>query len=85
MNLNETPLFTLGLINVPVNQTNYFLPSQEATKTQVYMAADYSTIEKVDIIGDMKSAWDNFIESGQVWALLIGLFIGYGFRSMTSF
>ena len=33
-------------------------------------------------VGD---AWDNFIESGQVWALLIGIIIGYIFRSITAY
>lgn len=38
-----------------------------------------------DVLGRMGSAWNNFIKTGQVWALLIGLIIGYFFRSMTSF
>ena len=29
--------------------------------------------------------WTNFIESGQVWALLIGFGIGYAFRGLTSY
>ncbi len=33
-------------------------------------------------VGD---AWNNFIESGQVWALLVGIFIGYLFRSITAY
>ncbi len=32
-----------------------------------------------------QSAWDNFIQSGQVWALIIGFFVGYVFRSITSY
>lgn len=31
------------------------------------------------------NAWDNFIESGQVWALGIGLILGYIFRSFTAY
>ncbi|RMF22728.1 MAG: hypothetical protein D6756_10025, partial [Cyanobacteria bacterium J083] len=38
-----------------------------------------------DIIGDLKAAFDNFVESGQIYALLIGLFVGYIFKSFTSF
>ena len=38
-----------------------------------------------DVLGKMQDAWTNFIDSGQVWALLIGLFIGYVFRSFTSY
>ncbi len=42
-------------------------------------------IEDPDILGDMQAAWQNFIESGQVWALIIGLFIGYVFKGFTSY
>lgn len=34
---------------------------------------------------DLQGAWDNFIQSGQVWALLIGFVVGYIFRSITSY
>jgi hypothetical protein len=32
-----------------------------------------------------ENAWNNFIQSGQVWALIIGFIIGYVFRSITSY
>lgn len=38
-----------------------------------------------DILGQISNWWSNFIKSGQVWALIIGLTIGYVFRGMTSF
>ncbi len=31
------------------------------------------------------NAWDNFIESGQVWALGIGFILGYIVRSLTAY
>ena len=43
------------------------------------------TIEDPDIIGQMEDAWYNFIDSGQVWALLIGLFIGYSVKGLISY
>jgi hypothetical protein len=48
----------------------------------VFLAQDFS---QFDIIADFQEAWTNFVESGQVWALLIGLFLGYIFKSFTSF
>ncbi len=42
-------------------------------------------IEDPDILGQMESAWNNFVETGQIWAMLIGIFFGYIFRSFTSF
>lgn len=39
-----------------------------------------------DTLGStVQGAWDNFIQSGQVWALLIGFVVGYIFRSITSY
>lgn len=33
-----------------------------------------------DIMGRIKDAWDNFVETGQIWALIIGMVLGYLFR-----
>ena len=38
-----------------------------------------------DVLGQMQRAFNNFIQSGQVWALLIGLVVGYMFKGMSSF
>jgi hypothetical protein len=37
-----------------------------------------------DIGSDLSKAWNNFIESGQWIALIVGLFLGYLFRTFTS-
>ncbi|MDJ0687032.1 MAG: hypothetical protein QNJ41_00835 [Xenococcaceae cyanobacterium MO_188.B32] len=42
-------------------------------------------IEDPDVLGQMQDAWNNFIETGQVWALLIGMFFGYLFKSLTNY
>lgn len=41
--------------------------------------------EDPDILGQMQDAWNYFVSSGQVWALLIGFFLGYAFRNLTSY
>lgn len=38
-----------------------------------------------DILGDMGKLWNTFIESGQVWALLIGIAVGYMVRGLTAY
>lgn len=43
------------------------------------------TVRDPDVLGQMQAAFNNFIESGQVWALLIGLVLGYLFRSFTAY
>jgi len=39
-------------------------------------AAWLLAVEDPDVLGQMRDMWNVFIESGQVWALLIGLFLG---------
>ena len=43
------------------------------------------TINDPDVLGQMQRAWNNFVLTGQVWALLIGLVIGYILRGLTSY
>ncbi|MEL6162114.1 MAG: hypothetical protein AAFR18_23150 [Cyanobacteria bacterium J06627_32] len=38
-----------------------------------------------DLIGDTGTMLKGFYESGQMWALLIGIVIGYGFKSFASY
>ncbi|MEM8504220.1 MAG: hypothetical protein AAF716_13835 [Cyanobacteria bacterium P01_D01_bin.1] len=38
-----------------------------------------------DLVGDTGVMLRGFYESGQMWALLIGLVIGYGFKSFSSY
>ncbi len=53
---------------------NYLLPVSSLLAQQ---------IEDPDILGQIQDAWKNFIETGQVWALLIGMFFGYTFKGFT--
>jgi hypothetical protein len=39
---------------------------------------------KDDLFNNMGQSWNNFIQSGQVWALCIGFVLGYLFRGITS-
>ncbi|HEY9819190.1 MAG TPA: hypothetical protein V6D35_00225 [Candidatus Sericytochromatia bacterium] len=43
------------------------------------------TPANTDLLANVQNAWSNFVSTGQIWALLIGLALGYLFRSMTSF
>ncbi|HIK46482.1 MAG TPA: hypothetical protein IGR64_16615 [Leptolyngbyaceae cyanobacterium M65_K2018_010] len=38
-----------------------------------------------DILGDLANAWKTFIDSGQVWALIIGIVLGYMIRNLTAY
>ncbi len=43
------------------------------------------TVNDPDLLGQIQKAWNNFVETGQIWALLIGLVIGYLIRNLTSY
>ena len=53
---------------------NYLLPASTLLA---------QAIEDPDILGQIQDAWYNFIDSGQVWALVIGMFFGYTFKGFT--
>lgn len=38
-----------------------------------------------NLMGRIEKAYNNFVQTGQVWALLIGVVIGYMIRSLTSY
>jgi hypothetical protein len=38
-----------------------------------------------NLISQIQKTWNHFIHTGQVWALLIGLVIGYLIRNLTSY
>jgi hypothetical protein len=63
--------FVQGMVEI---NHNYLLPVTSLLAQQ---------IEDPDILGQIQDAWYNFIDSGQVWALLIGTFFGYTFKGFT--
>ena len=68
-------LFNDQFIQVMIDvHHNYLLPISSLLAQQ---------IEDPDILGQIQDAWWNFIDSGQVWALLIGMFFGYIFKGFT--
>lgn len=42
-------------------------------------------IKQTDLAGDVQRAFNNFVKTGQVWAFLIGLVLGYFVKTFTSF
>lgn len=39
----------------------------------------------VDVIAQAQDWFNNFVQTGQVWALIIGIVFGYMFRGFTSY
>jgi hypothetical protein len=38
-----------------------------------------------DVLGDAGNLLNNFVQSGQIWALLVGFVLGYMLRSVTTY
>ncbi|MBW4447590.1 MAG: hypothetical protein KME38_12155 [Spirirestis rafaelensis WJT71-NPBG6] len=51
----------------------------------VYSTVLAQNVRDPNIIGQMQTGFNHFIQTGQVWALLIGLVIGYMIRNLTSY
>jgi hypothetical protein len=49
-------------------------------ETQPLLAQQF---EDPDLMGQVQRAWSGFVNSGQIWALIIGLIIGYTFRKFS--
>ncbi len=42
-------------------------------------------ISDPNVLGRIQGAWNTFVKTGQIWAMIGGFVLGYLFRSMTSF
>ena len=49
------------------------------------MADNYSNIKDPDLLGQIQGSWNHFVKTGQIWALCIGVVLGYMFKSLTSY
>lgn len=72
--------------SAPVQFTWQQLEAMTGLQTQFrqeLLAQNVGEIEEVDVLGDMQVWWDNFVDSGQIWALGIGAILGYIFKGFT--
>ncbi|MFS8866946.1 hypothetical protein [Synechococcus sp. H65.1] len=60
--------------------SSVYLPASPALQTEAMVAQVF----RQDVLGDIRKGWNNFVESGQIWALLIGIVAGYMLKSITS-
>lgn len=80
---------TLDIVNNLPN--SLFSVSDFLTLDLAFFDLDWQTLAQTgqhfnqDVTRDIAGGWNNFVRSGQVWALLIGLTLGYLFKSITSF
>jgi len=75
-----------------------FLHDVASSLTHVSQVVDYSQVlhwhlpldlaqqfKDPDFVGDLTKTWNNFVKTGQVWAFLAGLILGYLVKTFTSF
>lgn len=67
------------------------VPNRSVPQLTIAASATHQNTEVVvaqfdqDILGDITSGFRNFYESGQIWALIVGVIIGYVIRGITTY
>ncbi|MCJ2543725.1 hypothetical protein [Thermostichus vulcanus] len=56
------------------------LPAPATLQTEMVVGQVF----RQDVLGDISKGWNHFVESGQIWAALIGIVVGYMLKSITS-
>ena len=77
--LNMVDISTLSLsgIDTLFDHHSVSLLGHQFSDLTTLLAQNMGEIKKIDIIGDFQKSFQNFIKTGQVWALGIGLVIGW--------
>ncbi|MBD2139173.1 hypothetical protein H6F32_16705 [Anabaena sp. FACHB-1237] len=86
--LNDFLLGNLDLhLNVHISFLHNFAHINSITgdHTHFFMTGDYTSIKDPDLLGQIEKAWNTFVKSGQIWAIMIGIVVGYIFKSLSSF
>lgn len=72
---------TAGLAGMTVNSDSVRLALWKSLFNWTVLAQQVSD---TNVLNDMQKAFNNFIQTGQVWAMLIGIIIGYTLRNITA-
>ncbi|MBV5261090.1 hypothetical protein FLX56_21990 [Synechococcus moorigangaii CMS01] len=62
---------------------NSFYPSSSLTSklsTRQIVIAQY--VEDPDVLGQIRDGFQNFVDSGQLWAMILGFVLGYWFSGL---
>ncbi len=61
------------------------LPMLGNLHEHINFLADISNVKDPDLLGQIQGAWNHFVKTGQIWALFIGVVLGYMFKTLTSY
>jgi hypothetical protein len=82
MNNSQLLLLKHQLHNINSGYTTIQI-NPESIGTQNLILAQ--AVKDPKVLDQMQDAWNNFVDSGQIWAMIIGIIFGYMFRSFTSY
>lgn len=54
-----------------------------SSSSVAYISVPSAQFNEDKVLQDISRGWQNFVQSGQLWALLIGIVIGYMIRTIT--
>ncbi len=73
------------LNSIPSEKISLLLAEKLLPLTTFLAQQDVNDIAQIDVVAEMQDAFNYFIQSGQVWALAIGVVLGYLFRTFTAY
>ncbi|MBD2294756.1 hypothetical protein H6G06_15010 [Anabaena sphaerica FACHB-251] len=76
--LNDTVFSLLGNLH-------FHISFPVSDHTHLFLVGDYTNVKDADLLGQIQRNWNNFVKTGQIWALFIGMIIGYMLKGLTSY
>jgi hypothetical protein len=82
MNNSQLLLLKHQLHNINSGYTTIQITTESIGTQNLILA---QAVKDPKVLDQMQNAWNNFVDSGQIWAMIIGIIFGYMFRSFTSY
>jgi hypothetical protein len=88
-NFAQLPWFAqepLGGVSSLLGQVQHLLTLPDGAQLSDWSLNSLVIAQYKDTLGnDVQNAWNEFVNTGRAWALLLGLVVGYLFSKLTSF
>jgi len=82
MNNSQLLLLKHYLNDVNSGHTSVSMAQESITTQNLILAQN---VRDPKVLEQMQKAWNNFVDSGQIWAMIIGIIVGYMFKSLTTY
>jgi hypothetical protein len=82
MNNSQLLLLKHYLNDVNSGHTSVLMAQESITTQNLILAQN---VRDPKVLEQMQKAWNNFVDSGQIWAMIIGIIVGYMFKSLTTY